>query len=605
MKKNTLFCFFTVMCLCAALISALSGCMGIVNPIEATRGPSFSPAPEDTPSPDDPSALEMRAFGISESGAVGRVKCEFAAQGEFVYRFSADEPSFSAGDKPEGYSPVPQNGIVEDDACRGLSVLELDSDKQVLRFAYFDYIPGIRYFSSSDAGYAALLKTVTNTDKSDYSFGYGQLSLEYLDAAPGYQGVNAGINYFCHADEPFLSPVSGTVTAASKDAVSIYVPDRDLTLTVLHLAQFEQAASFMESGATVQAGELLGYTGNAGPSGFPEIHLELLQGRRSDYAGYSNSADTVRRITLDPRLLFDGRDAVNTADGPSYVPYSVNAGGTAGYGLAARENDTVYYLNPADGYRIWSMKNDGTQAVRVTKDKAKFITVCEGWLYYCAPAAGLHFYKCRTDGSERTLLYKTSMSAFTVVGDLIYMETVSSSQRLHVLKTDGTGYNRISDQKVMSPFYYRGALYSCAVRHSKQLYAAYPNSDGEGYTYKKTGNLRATSIVIYNDTVYYANSADSDRLYAADIDGGNARKIADITVADINICNGYLYFSNVNDYSCIYSCRLDGSELEKLGSRAYCGDLCIAGDWLFYTVNTSSQTIYRVDLRTGNQKKLA
>ena len=51
MKKNTLFCFFTVMCLCAALISALSGCMGIVNPIEATRGPSFSPAPEDTPSP--------------------------------------------------------------------------------------------------------------------------------------------------------------------------------------------------------------------------------------------------------------------------------------------------------------------------------------------------------------------------------------------------------------------------------------------------------------------------------------------------------------------------------------------------------------------------
>ena len=185
MKKNTLFCFFTVMCLCAALISALSGCMSIVNPIEATRGPSFSPAPEDTPSPDDPSALEMRAFGISESGAVGRVKCEFAAQGEFVYRFSAEEPSFSAGDKPEGYSPVPQSGIVEDEACRGLSVLELDSDGQVLRHAYFDYIPGIRYFSSSDAGYAALLKTVTNTDKSDYSFGYGQLSLECRSGLSG------------------------------------------------------------------------------------------------------------------------------------------------------------------------------------------------------------------------------------------------------------------------------------------------------------------------------------------------------------------------------------------------------------------------------------
>ena len=219
------------------------------------------------------------------------------------------------------------------------------------------------------------------------------------------------------------------------------------------------------------------------------------------------------------------------------------------------------------------MKNDGTQAVRVTKDKAKFITVCEGWLYYCAPAAGLHFYKCRTDGSERTLLYKTSMSAFTVVGDLIYMETVSSSQRLHVLKTDGTGYTRISDQKVMSPFYYRGALYSCAVRHSKQLYAAYPNSDGEGYTYKKTGNLRATSIVIYNDTVYYANSADSDRLYAADIDGGNARKIADITVADINICNGYLYFQMSTITPAYTPAGLTAASLKKLDSRAYCGDL--------------------------------
>ncbi|MDD6203807.1 MAG: DUF5050 domain-containing protein [Firmicutes bacterium] len=591
--------YLLVIVLCCALLCG--GCMKAVDPIGGTGvTPEPTPGITETPAPPE---LEVRVYGAEDAQGESCIKCEFSGEGRFVYRFYQQKPVYAEGDPAEGFETMPQDGIIPSRERRRLVIAQLDGEDRIIKYTCFDYIPGISYYLNEGAEYTALLNTVTNTSKEDYSFGYGEPSLGYMEPAAG--GVNAGINYYCHADEPFYSPAGGQIIAVESDRVNIYIPEMNYTVSILHFSDVAAAQSLLQEGGTVSAGELLGYTGGNGVSGFPEMHIELLSGKRADYAGYANSLETVRVHTLDPRILFDGAEAVLDPDKPAYVPYSVNAGGNAGYGLAARENGYIYYLNPKDGNRVYRMKNDGTEQEKVTADRAKFLTVCEGWLYYSSPGAGLYFYRCRIDGTDRTLIYKTSMSNFTIVGDTIYLETVTSSQRLHAIKTDGTGYVRISDQKVMSPFYYKGLLYTCAVRKDMQVYTTAPDAEAEGgYSYNALSDMRAANLIVADGYIYFANYRDSNKLYRANLDGSDPVMLADITVSNINYYNGYLYFANVQEYSKIYSCRVDGSDMAQMLDRSYCNDLCIAGDWMFYTANTSSSVTYRYNLITGQEEKV-
>ena len=577
----------------------LSGCMTIINPIGiATVNPTLTSS-----LPPQHQSIMVRAYAVSTEQSTG-IKCEFSSQGSFVYRFwEGDAPNYSQGDSASDFTPMPQDNVIPSEELRRLAVAQVDPDGKIIECTLFDYIPGANYYQSNSPQYASLVCAVTNTDKKDYTFGYGEVSCEYLQSVAN--GVNAGINYYCHEHQPFYSPVDGKIIAVTDESVNIYIEQLDATLNVLHLLDTAPSAELINT--QISQGTLLGYTGGVGPTGFPEMHMELLVGEHTDYAGYNNQEQVVKTITYDVRILFDNKEYQMDTTKPSYVPYSVNVGGNAGFGLSVRENGYIYYLNPEDGNRIYRMKNDGTEKEKLTTDRARFLNVCEGWLYYSSPGNGLFFYRSRVDGSERELMYETSMSNFTIVGDLIYMETVTSSQRLHVLKTDKSGYTRISSGKVMSPFYYKGLLYTCAVRADMQLYTTKQTLDENGeikYTYDKVNGIKATNVIVANDTIYYANAQDQDRLYKANLDGSEPTRLLDFTVADINYHDGYLYFTNVNDYSRVYRCSVDGSDFGAIMDTSYCCNLSIAGDWLFYNVNNDTTNAYTYDLLTGQTQKV-
>lgn len=583
----------------------LAGCMTPIKPIAGTTAPILntgSPIPSPTQNTviptQDPNIL-VRAYGVTV-GDTAAVKCEFNRQGDFKYCFFDDIPELNVGDDPEGFSVVPQDGIINS-VGKNLVVAQLDQNGKIFNCTVFEYITGVNYFDGVTE-YTALVDTVTNTQKQDFTFGYGEISFGIFQNMES--GVNAGINYYCHEHQPFYSPVAGEIIAADQGVVNIYINELNATVCIAHLG--DESISKELIGQTVEAGELIGYTGGIGPTGFPEMHIELLAGRQVGYVGYANAEETVRMLAYDVRLLFENKEAVLT-ENPAYTPYNVNAGGNAGYGLAARENGYVYYLNPEDGNRIYRMKNDGTEQEKITKDRAKFLTVCEGWVYYSSPGNGLHFFRSKVDGSAREKLYETSMSNFTVVGDTIFVETVTNSERLHVLKSDGSGYTRISNGKVRSPFYYKGLIYSCAVRSDMQVYTTmeYVNEQSElAYTYDKVKGVRATNIVAVNDRIYYSNADDEDKLYSANLDGTDKTLVYNATVANINIYNGYLYFTNVGDYSRIYRCALDGSDAGAIMNTTRCGDLSIAGDWLFYNIGDNTNDAYRYNLITGESTKI-
>ena len=68
---------------------------------------------------------------------------------------------------------------------------------------------------------------------------------------------------------------------------------------------------------------------------------------------------------------------------------------------------------------------------------------------------------------------------------------------------------RISDQKVMSPFYYKGLLYTCAVRKDMQVYTTAPDAEAEsGYSYNALSDMRAANLIVADGYIYFANYRD-------------------------------------------------------------------------------------------------
>jgi hypothetical protein len=135
-----------------------------------------------------------------------------------------------------------------------------------------------------------------------------------------------------------------------------------------------------------------------------------------------------------------------------------------------------------------------------------------------------------------------------------------------------------------------------------QIYTTQQKVDQEGnltFSYEKLGTVRATNIVVAEDKIFYANDRKAQKLYVAGLDGAEETLLADVTVSNINYYNGYLYFVNETDGSRIYRCRTDGSEFGAAVSDGYCGDLCIAGDWLFYNRNGNTSKTYRYNVITG------
>lgn len=596
-------------CITLCIVAVIMcGCMPIIEPLGST--PGVTPTPGNSENPTNPIALAgVRVYGISEAPYMaGSVQFEATNQATYVYRFYPDTmPTFDAGDSAEGFQPMPQDGILQSDTCRRLVIASVNANNAIERYTAYNYIPGVRYFETTSEPYTALLNTLTNTDKSDFSYGYGEISIDYLGATAN--GVNAGINYYCHENEPLYSPAAGEVIAvggAPYNNINIYIPSLHCTLIILHCGDVSPAAQLVST--TISSGELLGYTGNAAtPTGFPEVHLELLSGRRTDYAGYASDLATVRMATLDPLVLFDGKAAVTSPEKPAYVPYSVNAGGNPGLGLASRENGYIYYLNASDGNRIYRMKNDGTEKEKITSDKAKFVNVCEGWLYYSASSANLNFYKCRIDGSDRTKVYGTSMQCFNIVGDTIYLTTVTRRQRLSVVGTDGSGYQLLSPEKTMSVFYYKGVVYTSTLHDNKHMYTTVQSVAENGevqYSYDRLGSATATNLIAAADALFFSNYDDNGSLYKVDLNGENPEKLTEAGVASINVYKDRLYFVNTTDYSKIYSCNLDGSELDVVSNETYCDDLCVAGDWLFFTTQKANSSTYCYNLITGETSRV-
>lgn len=107
--------------------------------------------------------------------------------------------------------------------------------------------------------------------------------------------------------------------------------------------------------------------------------------------------------------------------------------------------DWIYYLNPADQYRIYKVKTDGTGRCKVTDEQAVFMAVAQDTIYYSNAADNQNLYAMSLDGRHSTKLTNTSVGFINSIDDWLYYTDSSAQHALFRMSIKNRSSHPICD----------------------------------------------------------------------------------------------------------------------------------------------------------------
>jgi len=278
-------------------------------------------------------------------------------------------------------------------------------------------------------------------------------------------------------------------------------------------------------------------------------------------------------------------------------PYSDNDSGNRGNtignlvngGMAAEEDGWIYFSNKGDSSKLYKMKADGTEKIKMDDLSCEYINVVDGWIYFIAGDAqnSAPIYKMKVDGTGKTDVGNDDCSEIVVIGSWIYYTTGSE---LCKMRTDGTHKTLINT----------GLAYDVNVVGDWIYY----NGGDSGYTYKIRVNGTNNTLLNYGssicmnvagDSIYYVNYNDDKKIYKMNNDGtGNTSlglRAKDVNNS-LNVSGDWIYYLEEPDT--LYKAKIDGSGRTKIAENAF-GSICIVDDWIYFTVQ-DSQDMHKINI---------
>ena len=195
------------------------------------------------------------------------------------------------------------------------------------------------------------------------------------------------------------------------------------------------------------------------------------------------------------------------------------------------------------------------------------------------------------------LMGNTVNGGFVVEGD---EETfIALSDGIYVIEPDGTlGRQVVNCQEPRYLNFYKGRLYFSST--SSGLMSANPQTGEITELYF----VFTQKIYIDGEILYFENGEDKLNLYSIGLDGSNLNKVSDYnSVYYRNVVGGYQYFSNTNDGETLYRVNLTTGE-EKLLYDARCAWVSIYDTTIYFSDFSFPGPLMSMNLNGENQKEL-
>ncbi|MBQ1358216.1 MAG: DUF5050 domain-containing protein [Oscillospiraceae bacterium] len=96
------------------------------------------------------------------------------------------------------------------------------------------------------------------------------------------------------------------------------------------------------------------------------------------------------------------------------APGNIRTGGYIAY------SDGWYYFRSNDDEKLYKMREDGSEAKKLSDHSAKFIFVHDGWVYFEEEHGYVGIYRVTTEGENEQMIYGSDVPYMSLIGDRLY-----------------------------------------------------------------------------------------------------------------------------------------------------------------------------------------
>lgn len=278
-----------------------------------------------------------------------------------------------------------------------------------------------------------------------------------------------------------------------------------------------------------------------------------------------------------------------------------SAGNLYNGGLFCEKNGTVYFANPDDYYRLYSMDSNGSNLKKLSNDSVTYINVDDHYIYYTRSSDHAKDNMlidnanalCRVsiNGENLVILDEAPCIYASLIGSSIFYLHYDELNATTLYKVDIDGKNL----KQLQNHY----VFTCSSQ-DKYFYYNGTKSDGNIYQYDTTtGNIS----LFYNCNSYKPIITGKDDIYYLDVDQDNALvhtnvqydRPTTITTDSIdcyNIYGSYIYYQKFSEDSpSLCMIKNDGTEFSVLAQGTY-SNIHITSYYIYFMDYTTNEFYY-------------
>lgn len=273
-------------------------------------------------------------------------------------------------------------------------------------------------------------------------------------------------------------------------------------------------------------------------------------------------------------------------------------GNTAGNlyngGFFCEHNGVIYFSNPSDGGKLYSMDSNGKNLKKLTDDVATYINVDDNYIYYIRNNSGenldfnfVAFHRnalVRVDHDGRHLLILDTEPCLyaSLIGNYLYYIHYDQleASTLYKVRIDGE-----EQQQVMSE-----SVYTCNA-DGQFFYYNGMSADGSIHRYDTVSD---SSVIVYAGNcfqpivkdgvdVYYIDGNTDCSIVHTNMNFDNPTFITRDSVDAYNVHGSYIYYQRFdkNGDSALCMIKNDGTEFLEIRKGDYC-DIHVTSYYVFF-----------------------
>ena len=303
-------------------------------------------------------------------------------------------------------------------------------------------------------------------------------------------------------------------------------------------------------------------------------------------------------------LIFMVLGAVHYFNGRTKFNDSYVNGNTAGNlyngGLFCEYDGILYFANPNDHFRLYSMPVTGGTAEKICDDTVTFLNVDEHYIYYArnnkTDNSDFSFLRwnnnslCRINknGKNRVILDSDPSMYASLLGDYLYYlhydkETATSMYRV---KIDGSEKELVEDQPYYTCSTNGSYLYYNGLENDRNIYSLNTQTDHRQTLFE--GNCWMP--VVDGNTAYFMDVSDNYCLTRVDLNTGETRPLTEERIDCFNVYGSYIYYAR-NEEPALCRMKIDGSENEVIAEGIYT-DINVTSRFVYFRELNDEDHIY-------------